>query len=145
MSLQTWRNEFYPITAHACVRRDKTKALDHSLRKWEGVRPKNLKRHGVVLRNSDLICKKTGELMRFSARNCSLCVAHLRTKKGVSSCNQCPLALSRAGIPCDKVDDNTGEWLSPFHWFTQEGTPIPMQRALVKAKKWQAKQEKEKA
>lgn len=144
MSLATWKDEFYPITAHTCARRDKTKALDHSIQKWDGVKPENLERHGVILRVGDLICKKTSARMIFSARNCALCVVHLRVRKGVSSCNQCPLALSRGGVPCDDVA-NTGEIWAPYHYFNCQGTPIPMQRALAAAKVWLAEQKKTEA
>lgn len=40
MSLKTWKLEFYPVEASTVSKED---ALDHSLRKWEGLTEENLK------------------------------------------------------------------------------------------------------
>lgn len=39
MSLETWKEEFYPIPADEVP---ESQALAHSLRKWEGLRKENL-------------------------------------------------------------------------------------------------------
>ena len=44
MSLQTWKHEYYSITACKCTVGE---ALAHTYRKWLGIRPENLARHGV--------------------------------------------------------------------------------------------------
>ncbi len=49
MSLATWKAEFYPFTAEKCAAEFPEEALDHSIRKWEGLSPENLKKHGVLL------------------------------------------------------------------------------------------------
>lgn len=46
MSLETWKEEFYKIPAEECI---KEQALDHSITKWEGLRPENLQKHGLFL------------------------------------------------------------------------------------------------
>lgn len=46
MSIQSWIDEFYPVTAEECLPDD---ALEHSIKKWEGLQPDALERHGLLL------------------------------------------------------------------------------------------------
>ncbi len=45
MSLESWKKEFYPTRAADVKTLDE--ALTHTERKWEGLRPENLERHGL--------------------------------------------------------------------------------------------------
>ena len=44
MSLKTWKKEFYPQSAK---RTKQSEAVEHSLHKWRGILPANLKKHGL--------------------------------------------------------------------------------------------------
>lgn len=48
MSVKTWRDEFMPINASAKMTR--REAVLHSIRKWEGLSPKNLRKHEITVR-----------------------------------------------------------------------------------------------
>jgi hypothetical protein len=49
MRLTTWEKEFYPITAEEFEKGTNDRALvDHSLRKWRGLRIENLRRHKLI-------------------------------------------------------------------------------------------------
>ena len=119
MSLQTWKNEFYPIPADKCRKKD---AVVHSLRKWIGFRPENLARHemGVL----DIMGR--GPL---GADGCALC-----HKFEFGDCELCPLALARDGVPCNDANDEYGEDSeSPYSHFLDNGDPEPMIAFLEKA------------
>lgn len=47
MSIETWKQEFYPVPASEATS-DVHTALDHSIRKWTGLLKKNLKKHGLT-------------------------------------------------------------------------------------------------
>lgn len=44
MSLETWKQEFYPVSAEEAVV-DAIAAVNHSIKKWEGLRPNTLANH----------------------------------------------------------------------------------------------------
>lgn len=45
MSIKTWKEEFYPVKPRKSM--TTKEAIEHSLRKWEGLRKSNLKKHGL--------------------------------------------------------------------------------------------------
>ncbi len=56
MSMETWKQEFYPVEANS----DEAQArpVTHSLRKWIGLRQENLNRHGLYLDGIDVYEKE---------------------------------------------------------------------------------------
>ena len=74
MSLTTWKKEFYPVPAKKMPLR---KALEHSILKWRGALPGNLRKHGCCLGDCREVLSSRGEFY-FSTRhlycksNCSL-------------------------------------------------------------------------
>jgi hypothetical protein len=77
MSLQTWKDEFYPVPA-TDYGSTRLEAIQHSLRKWTGVLKKNLKKHGV----------NTCHLI-LSSKTCSLCIMYHERL----ACEGCPLNI----------------------------------------------------
>lgn len=82
MSLDTWMDEFYPISAKTVgCNEDALSAARHSLRKWVGLRPENLERHGVefdtddmrLLNYNDDPLKEQREQLTLNYETCSLC------------------------------------------------------------------------
>lgn len=45
MSLQTWKDEFYPVPASEPIGGHKAQ-IEHSLRKWRGATKENTEKHG---------------------------------------------------------------------------------------------------
>ena len=88
MSVKTWIEEFYPVSAKDLVNRGNPSDLDlvnHSLKKWEGARSGNLERHKVELDCAKLSDDgEIGDVFFFGSETCSLC-----WKAGVGSypCN----------------------------------------------------------
>ena len=76
MSIESWKKEFYPISADEVKEKD---AVEASLKKWRGLLPKNLEKHNVRLeRRSNLtmlIDKATGEVYIniIGVETCALC------------------------------------------------------------------------
>jgi hypothetical protein len=128
MSLDTWKDEFYPQEAFSVP---EVHAVRHSLQKWYGLRPDALLRHRVELDScgdvSDLI---TDRHLSIRGDSCALC-HHYNIRYG--SCKACPLALVREGVPCDEAwgDENEdspepGDKLSPWFEWRRRGNPEPM-------------------
>lgn len=105
MSYETWREEYYPVPACDVP---KEQAVAHSLRKWEGLRPEALAKHGIKL-----YAQNVGGMLSIASGSCALCHHYCRG----GSCESCPLAIARAendGSPvdCDKsrFDEDRSPW-----------------------------------
>jgi hypothetical protein len=104
MSLQTWKDEFYPVRAKDCPIED---AIDHSIRKWEGMRQENIDKHGIKLVSGVLesVPFDMKEVLYINASTCALC--HYYAKEGPYGCAACPITAykksrdeSVTGDPC---------------------------------------------
>lgn len=136
MSLKSWRKEFYPIPASKV---SKSKAIEHSLQKWIGLREKNLEKHNLEHVGLKRIAEWEDITNSFSADNesCALCVFYFDAN---AKCDKCPLSKLRKRYPCDEeMDDETD---SPYISFIQHKRPEPMIKLLRQALKQQQKEEK---
>lgn len=133
MSLETWKAEFYPVSAGS-KSWGKLKALEHSLKKWRGLRKKNLDKHGVTkeLDSSDLNYSENGVDWTFfvDARSCALCKLYLPKEGQEGTCSKCPLFEAR-GRRCDRADVPLG--VSPYRDFKEYSNPEPMIKLIEKA------------
>lgn len=133
MSMKTWKEEFYPITASNCSREN---AVMHSLRKWQGLRAENLERHGVRLEKlyHHLSVKGEHSSLHIDNTSCSLCAHYYdetlpdfdgsKVKVGREhSCSECPLAKARNGYPCTETQNNEGT--NPYAAFVWGVPPDP--------------------
>jgi len=129
MSKQSWEAEFYPISAGNATATVK-EAIEHSLKKWEGLSRENLEKHDL---KSDedyhlTIVDRDGiDQFGVYAETCALC---LYAKEYISengseefegedygeSCGPCPL---------HKVD-NCSRGGSSYNLFRRTGNPEPM-------------------
>lgn len=129
MSLETWVAEFYPVSAWSL--REKGDAVAHSLRKWEGLRWKNRKKHGLRMLDGETLgfSKHSMEADTFgvTADSCALCQRHLT----IHGCGECPLKRV-LGMSCDAPGQ-------PYVTFLETGNPKPMIAALKAAAKLEAK------
>lgn len=124
MSLGTWKEEFYPIPANACKKKD---SLAHSLQKWIGFRKANLKKHRVRFVCNQLV-DNLNRSKQFSAAglgSCALCTYHYG-----DMCIDCPLLIARKNVKCFK--SNSIE-MSPYSAHIKKGDPNPMIRLIRKA------------
>ena len=140
MSIESWKAEFYPIPAEAVP---EDQALNHSYRKWQGLLPENLARHGLIQVGTMLFVDEgiTDEYQIQMQQNpvfyvdgisCALCFHHhsKSEKNDFVLCGNCPLRKVR-GVPCDStlgVGDNA---ISPYAAFTLRKDPRPMLDWLV--------------
>lgn len=124
MSLATWKKEFYPKSANS--RMSKRDAILHSIRKWEGLRKENLRKHGLKFEIvSKSIVDKNGSEMEIDVSSCALCVKYYYSNKNLDRCVECPLQKT-LGRPCDQDD------ASVYNRFLRSvrRTPEPMIKAL---------------
>ena len=89
MSLDTWRKEFYPVTA---AKVPKNLAVQHSLTKWIGLRKSNLKKHDVVLiiNKYDVSIRYGRDSISITCESCALCQIYL-VVGAKDECYLCPL------------------------------------------------------
>jgi hypothetical protein len=127
--------EYYKVQASMVAKKD---AIAHSLLKWEGLIPANLKKHNVVLDGSYLVdSDPNGDIFCLSGATCALC-AHYK-------CSDCPIALLRDKLPCDRfsMEDEIVEdefyAKTPYGSMTVLRDPAPMITLLKKALKQQQK------
>lgn len=98
MTLKTWKEDFYPISAEKAAELSWKEAVQHSLRKWEGFLPENLEAHQVFIRkpesrNGEYLLKLmepgSKSYLPISSTTCSLC------QKAVDDCRRCPIVSMR--------------------------------------------------
>ncbi|TXH54255.1 MAG: hypothetical protein E6Q97_11375 [Desulfurellales bacterium] len=120
MSLASWKEEFYPVRAIECK---KEQALDHSILKWTGLLPENLKKHGVFLQNQYLKdFKDPDNLLAIDGSSCALCVWHYAEGWCVVE-GACPIYLATRR-ECGKE----------YGLFAREAQVLPMLNLLQQVK-----------
>lgn len=139
MSLQTWKDEFYPRPALAMVDSSWLDCLDHSIRKWEGLLPENLAKHDVSLLHGPdgvpvVMDDDEEEEFEIASVTCALCEkadfcrVEERGNNSPSMCDYCPLAKS-LGMSCSP---STREGVYDKFYTTLD--PLPMLEALKNAR-----------
>jgi hypothetical protein len=121
MSLKTWKKEFYPVEPKK--RMTKKQAIEHSLRKWTGLLPSNLVKHGVYKMSKYIQgFENSTDDLRIDGNSCALCVKYIEAK---DNCEACPLA-KYLGHPCDMEEEY------PYTLWLDSENPKPMIKALKK-------------
>lgn len=127
MSLDTWKAEFYPCSAHAMETASPVDVVQHSLNKWRGMRIENLTRHNCEANEiRDIACKETDSWLGISGGSCSLCQAYMgkNPDENTPTCSMCPLYIVREGNACDKPSLTEG--ISPWSRWRLQSDPEPM-------------------
>jgi len=128
MSLSSWKQEFYPSRASTTPCGS---ACAHARRKWVGMLPHNLKRHGCRIDEDNAgIWGEEGYAISISTRTCALCV-HYLDRASLGACIGCPLD-EVVGIPCGRAGDDSDPWSV----FSIAGDVRPMVLALTEAEAW---------
>lgn len=122
MSIETWKAEFYSPVEETT----KKDAIDHSLRKWEGLKANNLKRHGLGRTlDGDLYDLATRlRVFGVDGYTCALC-HHYYTLE--DRCRNCPIAKF---LKKDRVESCDGQYSA----YTQKGRITPMITLLKKVR-----------
>lgn len=105
--MHPWLAEFYPVPADTI--NNNRAALEHSIQKWTGLLPENLKKHKVKSQNTVVIDEQGDIICEIDISTCALCVIHYEKK---SSCDDCPLCQF-LGHPCD---DSESQVYSSFFY-----------------------------
>jgi hypothetical protein len=120
MSLSSWKREFYKRPAKKTSRKF---ALQHSLRKWIGLKPSNLKKHSVFISDFSVVDGNTSRgSLQIDDQTCALCVHFLNSP--VHDCKGCPLT---------EIDNCCLDGDSPYDEFLHHGKVMPMIKALKDA------------
>ena len=131
LTFKDWKAKYYPVEAREVPKKE---AIQHSLTKWLGLRPKTLAKYGLEADGIGLYGIGTNKsLFYVDASNCALCYHYwdARDNVDVSPCRRCPLYKVR-GASCDS--ELLGEKRSPCKSFAREPyTPEPMIKLLRQA------------
>lgn len=136
MSIQTWKDEFYPVDQSEIGRSSKD-AIDHSLLKWNGLTRDNLKKHNVrllrpmmILTDSDanLVDVKSPEVFRVDQSTCVLC------RINEHHCCTCPLYIAIGHQVCTLDQDTRNR--GPYQLFRDIGDATRMIKALEEARSY---------
>jgi len=130
MSMQTWKQEFYPEEAYDVMNNggDDLALVEHSLQKWLGLLPENLEKHGLqkLAQRWGTIAEVDNMVVRFcvDSNSCALCQGYVEKN---NHCEGCPL-FKHVGERCG--DSNT----DPFSIWYDTGDPKPMIQALTEVR-----------
>lgn len=132
MSLATWKKEFYPVEADSPEAQASARAaIEHSLRKWRGLRPEALLKHEVRLEgphHKEVVdAGRADERQGISSRSCALCV---RFDDAGGNCDGCPI-VKVSGMACDHAE-NIDE-VTAWEVYVHDADPEPMIAQLEKA------------
>lgn len=128
MSIETWKVEFYPVPASEVCAED---ALQHSLRKWIGLREENLGKHACFVSTSVVLADGRKEF-DLNSSSCALCVSYYTSSDGYK-CSSCPI-VKLTGMSCDS--NKQSPW---WAWAAREA-PEPMIAVLQDCIAAQAKE-----
>jgi hypothetical protein len=123
MTLATWKAEFYPVEASDVSAED---AAAHSLRKWEGLLPDALNRHGVWIWGIYVVecVPPCTSAVQIDSESCALCELYWEGPAD-APCVTCPLAIARGGVSCNSFRQDEGSY-SPWKRWYRDKDPVPM-------------------
>ena len=122
MSLETWKEKFYPEKPTKNM--TKKAAIQHSITKWIGLRPENLDKHKLELDVEGDLLEDGKYVFGVNSSSCALCRKYYDDDD--RGCQKCPLFKVLDNERCDYDND------SPFVIYRNEHNPEPMIAALEK-------------
>ena len=133
MSLETWKKEFYPVEADSLEAQASTRtAIEHSLRKWRGLRPEALLKHEVRLEGpynkevvDDCADAENGPRFLLGNQSCALCLYITDY-----TCEACPI-FNVSGAACDPAENS--DEVTAWEVYVHDADPEPMIAQLEKA------------
>jgi hypothetical protein len=97
MSLASWKKEFYPITAKKASEKSEVEAIEHSLKKWQGLTEENLEKHGLKKWGLAIKGIGTDQYLDIDDTSCALCEKYYNENVNEEiddPCIKCPIYLS---------------------------------------------------
>ena len=137
MSLATWKKEFYPKEIEKTTVKE---SVEHSILKWEGMLPKNLKKHNLEWDGCNGIVEvdNTENYLICNGDTCALCYHFYdETNFEEHECEKCPLFLA-TGRACGYHDGNE------YDRVVDGDSPLVLINALKKARNFLPKATKKK-
>lgn len=131
MSLQEWKEKYYPVSAEEAAEEGTLNAIVHSLNKWGGVEWEVLYEHGLEIRHCELFREETrvGRCFNLDSSTCALCkLAYNQWAENTDvsgKCGDCPIFKS-TGRNCE------AEWYIAYN----ECNPEPMINLLKQTLSW---------
>lgn len=128
MNLKDWLKEYYPqkVTKKLVKSMTWKQAVEHSLRKWRGLRKEVLKKYGLEKDRTEISDGKSYIVINY--KTCALCKKSSDPRNdGVINCDLCPLPRVLGYNPCTDP--------GPYTKFGWDGDANPMIRALEKTLK----------
>lgn len=125
MSLQSWKDSYYPTPASEAAVSDDV-ALDHSILKWMGALPENTENHEVSFTDGSIIEEPETTYLTFNDETCALCHRHYKPHENEDCCKTCPLVKSG--------HQQCNSFSSPYQNSVCFDDPQPMINALLAAK-----------
>jgi len=117
MSMIAWTKRYYPVSARR--RMSELAAVQHSLRKWEGLRKKILAEYKIKKYDNKIISDGAVSL-EINEETCALC----KKFRSGDNCGDCPLYLVRGCVQCDYAMSREEE--GPYEYWVTTGNPEPM-------------------
>ena len=141
MSFESWKQEFYPVSAEKVEGMDVCDAdlIEHSLLKLRGALPENVGKHGIKYKKWRIIDEYGDEAFEYCDDTCALCLRYLRHLAPTpGDCEDCPLfaAIGRPcdGRPCGELPcDERPDGKEPIVYWQSYNDPTPMIAALERA------------
>lgn len=129
MSIKSWKAEFYKENAYDVAQDGSDlQLIEHSLAKWEGLKPENLEKHELKGVGHRIVDTKSDEAFRVDCDSCALC-----QKYDADDCYTCPITKVR-GYDCGSDNDENDEDNAPWHEWAVNQEPYHMIYWLTKAK-----------
>lgn len=137
MSLRSWKSEYYRSILKAS--KDTLLAIDHSIKKWEGLRPSALQKHNLTapFDTKSLFSKRGDTKFKVSGKTCALCRMTQKETRGNVECSICPL-YTLTKVHCDQFN-------GPWNVWVNKRDPEPMLKALIRLKEVYTKKQKDEA
>jgi hypothetical protein len=138
MSIKSWKAEFFPTKPKKSM--TWAEAIEHSIRKWEGLTEENIEKHGITLSSYNKEMRYGKSEFEVGSNNCALC---LKSTEEIyedifsTNCDLCPI-LKDTGRTCDYGIGSP--W---FKWIDTQD-PKPMLKVLKKlrGKEWDSVMER---
>jgi hypothetical protein len=125
MSLFTWKQKYFSDIHEAAE--DPITAVEHSLKKWKGLKAKNLAKHDLKIVMNDVYDPDLEIELGIDSGSCALCLWSGRDCEDDYDCTQCPI-YEITGKVCDGLG-------SPFAAWLEHNDPEPMIKVLKHCRK----------
>jgi len=134
MSKESWLERYYPVPAEMATQSE-LEAVEHAIRKFQGLKPKVMSKHGVWLVEA-VLCDGPNydEVLRINSVTCALCERHRTEPSGLLNCEECILSKVR-GVACDRREDYVDEDRAPYQAAVFGGYTTPMLELLHEARR----------